>query len=81
METRHNTTGNTETIHTRVRSGLIVLGIITSIICSLILLKDIPSTEHTEASLPALLESSEVVPAMNAEIKPVQILSAIWTLD
>ena len=84
METLHNTstTGNTMNIRTRVRSGLILLGIVTSIICSLVLLKDIHLSDLTEVSTPTSMEASRIIPAdLTGEVMNISLVSAIRALQ
>ena len=83
METVHNTnpTRNTAEIRERVRSTLIFTGILTAIICLLILLHDTYSGGHVATRLPQLGEGSKIVLTdLPLEIKKFGVVSATWPI-
>jgi hypothetical protein len=65
MKTIHNTSKaqNKSHIRARVRSVLTVVGIITAIICSVVLLQDSHSAERAEVGVPNLMEASRFITA------------------
>ena len=81
METLHNNNPgrNAAEIRERGRSTLIFTGILTAIICLLILLHDTYSAGHVATRLPLLGEGSNIVLTdLPLEIKKFRVVSAIW---
>jgi hypothetical protein len=81
METLHNTnpTRSTAEIRERGRSTLIFTGILTAIICLLILLHDNYSVGHVATKLPRLDERSKIVLTdLPLEIKKFGVVSVMW---
>ena len=81
METLHNTnpTPSTAEMRERGRSTLIFTGILTAIICLLILLHDTYSAGHVAKRLPRLGEGSKIVLTdLPLELKKFGVVSATW---
>jgi hypothetical protein len=81
METPHNTnpTRNTVEIRERDRLTLVLTGILTAIICSLILLNDTYSMGGVATRIPWLGERSKIVLTnLPLEIKKFGTVTTMW---
>ena len=76
MKTLHTiNTRNANNNHQRVRSAMILTGIVTVMLCFVALLQEPPSVKRMDARVPRLLETSRIVAAdLFAEVKT-------WALD
>jgi hypothetical protein len=78
MKTTYNisTTNRKSAINARVRSVMTLVGIITAIICSVILVQESGSTDRAEASIPTFIETSDLI---NTEML-ANAGTAIWSM-